>query len=133
MSVLEAHPSKVAEQTVIRQTSDVRSDYWLLHSKGFKVLGPNGRIGFVALVLSSDEGVRGLVIRTGLFRTQSVFVPVHEVGSVIARRKRLELLITPRIPRRRISDVARELFAPSAEPFSPDDAALVPFASDGRR
>jgi hypothetical protein len=128
VSVLEAHPS-----TVNQQTSPARSDYWLEHSEGFQVFGPNGRIGFVALVLSSDGGVGGLVIRTGLFRTQSVFVPVHEVGSVVARRKRLELLITPRVPRRRISDVARELLAPSAESFSPDDAALVPFASDGRR
>ena len=124
----EAHPS-----TVDQQTSDVRSNYWLEHSEGFQVFGPNGRIGYVALVLSSEEGVGGLVIRTGLFRTWSVFVPVHEVGSVVARRKRLELRITPRVPRRRISDFARELFAASAEPFPRDEAAPVPFASNGRR
>ena len=124
----EAHPS-----TVDQQTSDVRSNYWLEHSEGFQVFGPNGRIGFVALVLSSEEGVGGLVIRTGLFRTWSVFVPIHEVGSVVASRKRLELRITPRVPRRRISDFARELFAASAEPFRRDEAAPVPFASNGRR
>ena len=128
MGAPEAHPS-----TVDQQTSDVRSDYWLEHSEGFQVFGPNGRIGFVALVLSSEEGVGGLVIRTGLFRTWSVFVPIHEVGSVVARRKRLELRITPRVPRRRISDFARELFAASAEPFRRDEAAPVPFASNGRR
>ena len=126
MSVLEAHPS-----TVDHQAGETGSNYWLEHSEGFQVFGPDGRIGFVALVLASDEGVGGLVIRMGLFRTRSVFVPVHEVGSVAARRKRLELLITPRVPRRRISDFARELLAPTLE-SSPDVAAPALLASDRR-
>jgi hypothetical protein len=128
VSVLEAHPN-----TVDQQASEGRSNYWLEHSEGFQVFGPEGRIGFVALVLSSDEGVGGLVIRTGLFRTRSVFVPVHEVGSVAARRKRLELLITPRVPRRRISDFARELLAPTTESSPRDVAAPALLASDRRR
>jgi len=127
VSVLDAHPA-----TADQQASDVRSSYWLKHSEGFQVFGPGGRIGFVALVLSADDGVSGLVIRTGLFRTQSVFVPIHQVGSVVARRKRLELLITPRPARRRISDLARELLTPSAESLPRDDAAPVPIASEGR-
>jgi hypothetical protein len=128
VSVLEAHPS-----TVDHQASEAGSNYWLEHSEGFQVFGPDGRIGCVALVLSSDEGVGGLVIRMGLFRTQSVFVPVHEVGSVTARRKRLELLITPCVPRRRISDFARELLAPTAELSPGDVAASALLASDRRR
>lgn len=110
MSVLEALPSTTHE------ANKASSDYWLEQSEGFQVFGPNGRIGSVALVLASDEGVDGLVIRTGLFRTRSVFVPVHEVGTVVARRKRLELLITPRAPRARMSDLVRELFGPATDP-----------------
>jgi hypothetical protein len=109
MSVPEALSSTASE------ANTPPSDYWLEQSEGFQVSGPNGRIGFVALVLSSDEGVDGLLVRTGLFRARSVFVPVHEVGSVIPRRQRLELLITPRVPRARISDIVRELFAPAAD------------------
>ena len=111
MSVLEALPSSVREAG----QNKAPSDYWLGQSQGFQVFGPNGRIGFVALVLSADERVDGLLIRTGLFGTRSVFVPVDEVGSVVPRRQRLELLITPRVPRARISDVVRELFGPAAE------------------
>ena len=77
MNVRKAHPIAADEQT-----NGARSQYWLEHSDGFQVFGPDGRIGFVALVLSSDEGVAGLVIRTGLLRTRSVLVPAHEVRSV---------------------------------------------------
>ena len=130
MSVLETLPSTVREQA-----SKAPSDYWLKHSEGFQVFGPDGRIGFVALVLSADEGVDGLVIRTGLFSTRSVFVPIHEVGSVVPRRQRLELRTTPRVPRARISDFVRELFAPAHEslPLQRDETAPVPCISDGRR
>ena len=126
MSLLEAH-----QRTVDKQTTPARSDYWLEHSEGFQVFGPKGRIGSVALVLSSDEGVDGVVIRTGSLSTRSVFVPVDEIGSVVAREKRLELLIAPRVPRRRISEFVRELLAP-AEPSSAYPVALVRLASDER-
>ena len=127
MNAREAHP--IAAH---KQTNGARSEYWLEHSEGFQVFGPDGRIGFVALVLSSDEGVSGLVIRTGLLRTRSVFVPALEIGSVLPRRQRLELLHAPQAPQPRISEFVRELFAPAAEPSSGNEAALVPFASDGK-
>ena len=92
--------------------NDERSDYWLEHSEGFQVFAPDGRIGFVAFVLFSEEGVTGLVVRTGMFRTQGVFVPIHEVASIVPRRQRIELLITPRVLRAPVSDIVRELFAP---------------------
>jgi len=125
VNVRKGHPTAAVEQT-----SGARSQYWLEHSDGFQVFGPDGRIGFVARVLSSDEGVAGLVIRTGLLRTRSVLVPAHEVRSVLPRRQRLELLDTPRAPQPRISEFVRELFAPAAEPSTGNEAALVPFASD---
>jgi hypothetical protein len=83
-------------------------------------------------VLSSDVGVDGLVIRTGLLKTRSVFVPVDEIGSIVPRRQRLELLVAPRIPRARISDFVRELFAPATERLARDVAAPVRSASDAR-
>jgi hypothetical protein len=125
VNVRKAHPIAADEQR-----NGARSQYWLEHSDGFQVFGPDGRIGFVALVLSSDEGVAGLVIRTGLLRTRSVFVPAHEVRSVLPRRQRLELLHTPRVPQTRISEFVRELFAPPAELFAGNEPALVPVASD---
>ena len=130
MSALEAPPRTVGEQA-----NNATSDYWLEHSEGFQVFGPDGRIGFVVLVLSADEGVDGLVIRTGLFSTRSAFVPIHEVGSVVPRRQRLELLTTPRVPRAGVSDFVRELFAPAPEslPLQRDETAPVPCISDGRR
>jgi len=127
VSVREAHPIAANEQT-----DGAGSQYWLEHSEGFQVFGPDGRIGFVALVLSSDEGVGGLVIRTGLLRTRSVLVPACEVRSVLPRRQRLELLHTPRAPQTRISEFVRELFAPAAEPSTGNEAALVRFTSDGK-
>jgi len=127
VSVREAHPIAANEQT-----NGAGSRYWLEHSEGFQVFGPDGRIGFVALVLSSDEGVGGLVIRTGLLRTRSVLVPAYEVRSVLPRRQRLELLHTPRAPQTRISEFVRELFAPAAEPSTGSEAALVRFTSDGK-
>ena len=130
MSVREAHPIAANEQT-----NGASTQYWLEHSEGFQVFGPDGRIGFVALVLSSDEGVGGLVIRTGLLRTRTVFVPVHDVGSVIPRRQRLELLRAPRAPHMRFLDLLRELFAITAAPSPPprDQGAPAPVASNARR
>jgi hypothetical protein len=136
VSALDAHPSTIAEPagpSTIGGPASTRSDYWLEHSEGFQVFGPNGRIGFVALALSSDEGVGGLVVRTGLFRTRSVFVPVHEVGSIVARRQRLELLVAPRVPRARISDIVRELLAQPVETFPRDEAGAVLNPSGGMR
>jgi hypothetical protein len=126
----EAHPIAADEQT-----DCARSEYWLEHSEGFQVFGPDGRIGSVALVLSSDDGVGGLVLHTGLLRTRSVFVPAHEVGSVLPRRQRLELLRAPRAPQARISDLLRELLAMPAAPSPPqrDQAAPVALASDAGR
>jgi hypothetical protein len=92
---------------------DERSDYWLKHCEGFQVSGPDGRIGSVALVLSSDEGVDGLLVRTGLLRARTVFVPLDKVGSVTPRRRRVELVITPDSLRAPISHIVRVLGAPS--------------------
>lgn len=127
VNVRTAHPIATDEQT-----NGARSQYWLEHSDGFQVFGPDGRIGFVARVLSSDEGVAGLVVRTGLLRTRRVFVPAREVRSVLPRRQRLELLHTPRAAQPRVSEFVRELFSPAAEPSTGNEAALVPFASDGK-
>lgn len=129
MGVLAALPRALGEQA-----NGATSEYWLEHSEGFQVLGPNGRVGFVALVLSADEGVDGLVIRTGLLRTRSVFVPIHQVKSVAPRRQQLELLVAPSVPRARLSDFVRELSASAAGslPLRRDEASgLVNRSSEG--
>lgn len=118
----------VPSAVVDKPTGHAHPDYWLEHSEGFQVFGQNGRIGFVAAVVSSDQGVDELVIRTGLFRTRSVYVPLHEVGSIVPRRQRLQLLTAPRVPRASPSDFVRELFGPAGErsPLQRADAAHLP-------
>jgi hypothetical protein len=92
MSVVEAPPSTLREEA-----NKARPDDSLEHTEGFQVLGPDGRIGFVELVVRPEEGAEGLVVRTGLFRTRTVFVPSHEVGTVVSATGRLELPIAPRV------------------------------------
>lgn len=87
---------------------DGRWDYWLRHCEGFQVSGPDGRIGSVALVLSSGGRIDGLVIRTGLLRARTMFVPVDSVVSVTPRRCRVELGTVPDSVRAPISHVVRE-------------------------
>lgn len=104
MSVVEAPPRTLGEEA-----NEARPNHWLEHTEGFQVFGPNGRIGFVELVVRPEEGADGLVIRTGLFRTWTVFVPSHEVGAVLPGTRRLELLIAPRASGECSSDFVREL------------------------
>jgi hypothetical protein len=82
---------KTPPSTLGEEADEARPDYWLEHTEGFQVFGPNGRIGFVELVVRPEEGADGLVIRTGLFRTWTVFVPSHGVGAVVPRTGRLEV------------------------------------------
>ena len=66
--------------------------YWLVHSDGFRVEGPAGRIG---TVLRAIEGSEVLVIRTGILGDHSVAVPFGEVERLEPWRERLALRHAP--------------------------------------
>jgi hypothetical protein len=105
MIVVETPPSTLGEEG-----DEARPHDWLEHTEGFQVFGSNGRIGFVDPVVRPAEGADGLFIRTGLFRTRTVFVPSHDVGAVVPETGRLELLIAPSVTGapRRIKDLAEQ-------------------------
>ncbi len=91
MSVVETPP-----RTLEGEANEARAHYWLEHTERFQVFGPNGRVGFVEVVVP-PEGADGLVIRAELLRPRTVFVASHEVGAVVPETGRLELLIPPSV------------------------------------
>ena len=78
--------------TTIHADSDVRywsRDYWLGHCEGFRVLGPEGRIGLVEAVLGEEDEPEALVVRTGLFGTHASVLPLGDVELVEPRVERI--------------------------------------------
>jgi hypothetical protein len=66
--------------------------YWLSICEGFRVDSKDGRVGVVEEVrLSANKQPEALAVRTGVFRTRLLIVPVHEVKSVAPRTKRILL------------------------------------------
>jgi hypothetical protein len=80
------------------ETADAVVDpaYWLSHADGFRVDGPNGRIG---TVLRSSESTRTLTLRVGLFRSRELRVGFADVEDVRPRQQRLVLQSDPRFTR----------------------------------
>lgn len=78
--------------TTIHADSDVTywsRDYWLGHCEGFRVFGPDGRIGVVEVVLGAEDEPEALVVRTGLFGTRASVLPVADVDLVEPRAERI--------------------------------------------
>jgi hypothetical protein len=69
--------------------------YWLVHGDGYRVDGPDGRIG---TVMRTIEGSDTLVIRTGLLGTHSVAVRFEDVDAIEPWDERLTLRADPRHP-----------------------------------
>ncbi|HEU4450949.1 MAG TPA: hypothetical protein VFR63_13345 [Gaiellaceae bacterium] len=68
------------------------SAYWLSTCEGFRVDLHDGRVGIVEEVrLSPASRPEALAVRTGLFRTRLLLVPVDDVDEVVPRRKRVLL------------------------------------------
>ena len=77
-------------------SADDLSDYWLSTCEGFSVESNDGRVGIVEEVrLSRERQPEALAVRTGLFRTRVLIVPVDDVQQVIPRSKRV--LLRPRL------------------------------------
>ena len=71
--------------------------YWLCRCEGFRVDGPEGRIGLVEAVMfriRPDEP-DALIVRAGMFGRRLVIVPIEDVADVVPRRERILLSRTP--------------------------------------
>ena len=66
------------------------SGYWLSTCEGFRVESNDGRVGIVEEIRFSPNGQpEALAVRTGLFRTRLVLVPIDDVQDVTPRTKRV--------------------------------------------
>ncbi len=72
--------------------ADDLSAYWLRTCEGFSVESDGGRVGIVEEVrLSRERQPKALAVRTGLFRTRLLIVPIDDVEQVVPRNKRVLL------------------------------------------
>src|SRR5207248_488884 len=80
----------------------VDEDYWLGHCHGFRVDGPNRRLGVVEHVVSGSHIHRPDVVwvRSGSWRSHTVPVPVADVTEVWPARARLVVRGEVDAPRR---------------------------------
>jgi hypothetical protein len=69
--------------------------YWLGHCEGYRVDGPEGRVGIVEAVLGDEEAPTTLAVREGLFALRTVYVPVDDVAEIEPRAERILLRRTP--------------------------------------
>ena len=67
------------------------SGYLLAHCEGFTVDSPDGRLGVVEAVLPGPERPHALAVRTGLFTTRLLLVPLDEVEQVLPDEQRVVL------------------------------------------
>jgi hypothetical protein len=70
--------------------------YWLRTCEGFRVYSKDGQLGVVEEVRCSNKQPEALAVRTGLFRTRLLIVPVDEVKRIVPREKRVFLRSTTR-------------------------------------
>lgn len=70
-------------------------DYWLGHCEGYRVFGPEGRVGIVEAVLGEEDEPRTLAVREGLFALRIVHVPIEDVVEVQPRAERIVLRSSP--------------------------------------
>ena len=84
--------------TVTHSDTDLRfwsHDYWLGHCEGFRVDGPEGRVGVVEAVLGHEDEPTTLAVREGLFALRTVYVPIEQVADIDPRAERIVLRVEP--------------------------------------
>jgi hypothetical protein len=105
----------------------VDEDYWLGHCHGFRVDGPDGRVGVVEHVVYGSHIHRPDVVsvRSGSWRSHTVSVPVADVTELRPTQARLVIRGQPDAPRhvglwprlwRGLRDRMRREQEPCAEP-----------------
>ncbi|HXV96446.1 MAG TPA: hypothetical protein VD695_07850 [Gaiellaceae bacterium] len=84
--------------TVTHSDADVTywaHDYWLGHCEGYRVYGPEGRVGIVEAVLGEEDEPVTLAVREGLFALRTLYVPIEDVIEVHPRAERIILRCSP--------------------------------------
>jgi hypothetical protein len=74
-------------------------EYWIGHSEGYRVDGPDGRIGFVEEVRDNagDPAAPFLAVRAGRLGTRVLIVPADAVEFIVPREQRIWLRAPIRI------------------------------------
>lgn len=90
-----ARTSTAGEAGPSRSPGPTETDYWLRHCDGFRVDGPDGRIGVVDHVeLGFGADVPDVVaVASGLFRIRLTRIPLSDVVEVQPDRRRLVVCI----------------------------------------
>jgi hypothetical protein len=96
-SIDAAHPTEVLAERLRRAV-------------GFRVDGPEGRIGRVRALVPGDLGVVPQVrVDVGLFVRKEIRIPLDDVREVDRERRRVLVDSVPRIPRRGRAELARRV------------------------
>jgi hypothetical protein len=74
-------------------------DYWIGHSEGYRVDGPDGRIGFVEEVRANPADPESplLAVRAGRLGTRVLVVPADAIEFIVPREQRIWLRAPIRI------------------------------------
>jgi hypothetical protein len=96
---------------VVSAASDARTRASLGAALGFRVDGPDGRIGVLRDLAPAEASAtcQRLIVRTGLFLVTAVSVPVTDVVSVDAARRRILVRSTPQLAHRPPAELARHI------------------------
>lgn len=71
------------------------TDYWLRHCEGYRVWDSTGPIGYVEVVLTTDDDKpHSLVVRVGSVFSQLVTIPVDAVEGVDPAGERVFVALT---------------------------------------
>jgi hypothetical protein len=82
----------------------------LRRAVGFRVDGPEGRVGTLRALVPGDLGAEPrLRVDVGLFIRREVGVPLRDVREVDPDRRRVLVASVPRIPRRGRAELARRV------------------------
>lgn len=84
--------------TVRQDDTDQQSwscDDRLDHCKGFRVDGPEGRVGVVEAVLGHQDKPTTLAVREGLFALRTIHVPLERAPEVRPRAERIVVRSCP--------------------------------------
>jgi hypothetical protein len=73
-------------------------DYWLRRCEGFRVDGPDGRIGHVRGIRFDDAAEpNALEVRAGLLGRRTLLIPAADIVKAVPEERRLLLAGSPRL------------------------------------
>lgn len=106
-----AHPAGRPRPDVVAIRPGIALAPALHTAAGFRVDGPDGRIGVLRGVAPAGPGggPQRLLVSVGLFITITVSIAAADVVSVDVERRRIVVATTPPLPRRAPAELARRV------------------------